>query len=425
MTVIFKNLDIETLSKKLTKKLTNNRFAARAFKFINSNRILIKFTTFCLVGLLAIMISIISVGITVGFNVNYSGKVIATVSDASVFDNAKNIAIKNVGGNGADKAITNPEFVLTLTVSDNLCNPKMLADAIIENTNGIVAGFALVVNGETIVCTESDSLSDLLEARRTAFYVEGAENSASFADKVEIRDGYYLKEDIKELSEAEKVINKLDVKTVSTVVSENTIPYTTKKIKTSSYKVGYSKVYTKGENGLTRTTVIKETLNGSQNGEDQISSVVITEPVEQIELIGTAYNQISAAERAKASSNGFICPLNPGTYKITSYYGDGRSHKGIDLAADKGVAIFSVADGVVTYAGYDSDFGYNVIVDHGNGIKTRYAHASALCVSKGAKVSQGDMIATVGNTGYSTGNHLHFEVIVNGSRVNPAPYIGL
>ena len=81
--------------------------------------------------------------------------------------------------------------------------------------------------------------------------------------------------------------------------------------------------------------------------------------------------------------------------------------------------------GKVTYAGWDSDYGYNVVIEHLNGLKTRYAHANALCVSKGATVAQGDMIATVGSTGWSTGNHLHFEVIVNGVRVNPGPYIGL
>jgi murein DD-endopeptidase MepM/ murein hydrolase activator NlpD len=81
-------------------------------------------------------------------------------------------------------------------------------------------------------------------------------------------------------------------------------------------------------------------------------------------------------------------------------------------------------DGTVTYAGYDGDYGYSVVVSHSNGMKTRYAHCNALCVSVGAKVSRGDMIATVGNTGWSTGNHLHFEIIINGNRVNPGPYIG-
>ena len=74
---------------------------------------------------------------------------------------------------------------------------------------------------------------------------------------------------------------------------------------------------------------------------------------------------------------------------------------------------------------FDGAYGYSVVIDHGNGLRTRYAHASALKVAKGAAVEQGDLLALVGSTGNSTGNHLHFEVLVNETRVDPAPYIGL
>lgn len=421
MAFIFKDSDISAL----LNKLVNHKFVNKALSFIKSNRILVKITSFFLVGIIAVLISVVSVGLRIGFDVNYSGKVIATVSDASVFDNAKNIAIKNVKSDNADSVITKPQFVLTLTVSDKLSTPTLLADAIIENTNEIVAGSALCVNGETVICTEKKGLNELLEARRTEFYVSGADNTAEFVDTVEVKDGYYLKNDIAEVSEAKEIVSELDVKTVSTVVSENTVTYSVKKIKTSSYKSGYHKVYKKGKNGLTRTTVVKETMNGEQSGENQVSSIIVTQPTEQVEIIGTASSTISATQRAEASSKGFICPLNRGSFSVSSYFGDGRGHKAVDLAADKGTPIFAAQDGVVTYSSYDGDYGYNVVIDHGNGIKTRYAHASALCVTVGKKVTQGEMIAAVGSTGYSTGNHLHFEVIVNGVRVNPAPYIGL
>ena len=97
----------------------------------------------------------------------------------------------------------------------------------------------------------------------------------------------------------------------------------------------------------------------------------------------------------------------------------------MDLAADRVTGIYASAAGTVVSAGFDGAYGYSVVVDHGNGLKTRYAHASALKVAKGARVEQGDLLALVGNTGNSTGNHLHYEVLVNNTRVNPAPYIGL
>ena len=97
----------------------------------------------------------------------------------------------------------------------------------------------------------------------------------------------------------------------------------------------------------------------------------------------------------------------------------------MDLAADKGTPIYAAAAGTVTLAKYDGAYGNCVVINHGNGLKTRYGHASVLKVSVGARVEQGDVIALVGNTGQSTGNHLHIEVLVNDNRVNPISYLGL
>ena len=168
-----------------------------------------------------------------------------------------------------------------------------------------------------------------------------------------------------------------------------------------------------------------ELINGEEISRTELSNEVVKEPQTEVTTVGTAKTTASAAQRSAERSAGFICPLKRGSFTVSSYYGDGRGHKGMDLAANKGTPIYAVANGTVTYAGYDGDYGNSVIIDNGNGLKTRYAHASALCVSKGQTVSQGEVIAYVGCTGYSTGNHLHFEVMVNGNRVNPISYIGL
>ncbi len=399
--------------------------ADKALNIIKTNRLAVKLISFLFVGIISVLITVSAVGITVGFDVDYSGKIIATVRDASVFASAKNIAAGRIGGHVDESEIPEPKFLLTLTVADRFSGPEKLASAIIKNTDNITEGFALVVNGEILLCTDEDNLWQLLEERRSAFFVEGAENAAEFTDDIEVESGYYLSKDIKEDYEIREIIDGLDVKTVSVSISDTDIPFTTKTVKSSKYEVDYHKVSQEGKNGLSQTTVVTETLNGVKTCEDTVTTQIISEPVEQVEVIGTASHKISASQHAKVVSAGFILPLNSGEFKISSYYGDGRNHKGMDLSADKGTAIFAVADGVVETAGYHKDFGYNVVINHGNGLKTRYAHASALCVSAGDKVSQGDMIAAVGSTGYSLGNHLHFEVIVNGNRVNPAPYIGL
>jgi murein DD-endopeptidase MepM/ murein hydrolase activator NlpD len=98
-------------------------------------------------------------------------------------------------------------------------------------------------------------------------------------------------------------------------------------------------------------------------------------------------------------------------------------HGGIDIAVDRGTPIRAAASGYVTEAGWDDSYGYYVQVDHGYGIKTLYAHADMLVVSKGERVAQGQTIAYSGNTGRSTAPHLHFQVTQNNVPVDPLKYL--
>lgn len=117
--------------------------------------------------------------------------------------------------------------------------------------------------------------------------------------------------------------------------------------------------------------------------------------------------------------------------KITSGYGSRRDpingvssfHQGLDIAAPKGTAVYAAADGTVIFSGYRNSYGNVVMINHGGGIVTVYAHNSSLVAKKGQTVKAGTVISKVGSTGYSTGNHLHFEVRKNGSTVNPRGYI--
>jgi murein DD-endopeptidase MepM/ murein hydrolase activator NlpD len=116
---------------------------------------------------------------------------------------------------------------------------------------------------------------------------------------------------------------------------------------------------------------------------------------------------------------------------ISSYFG-GRPdpfsghharHTGIDIAADRGMHMHAVAEGMVTYAGVRNGYGNVVEIDHGNGYMTRYAHASVLLVHMGQRVHLGDVIAEVGSSGRSTGPHVHFEVWYQGRAMNPLAYV--
>lgn len=422
MTFIFKDI----LKKGTVKEiLSQYNIFKKLFSFVKNNRIPMKMCCLCLIGMLSVGISIIAVGITLGFKVNYAGSFIATVKNSGVFDDAKNIAVDHISSDNADGAIKSPSFKMTLTVSDRLDSAFKVADAIIENTDDIEKAAALKVNGVTAVCAESDGLNSYLEYCRNRFNIEGADNKSEFTDSIEIENGYYLRSELADESEMKAVIEALPVKTTATVTTEETIPFSNKTEKTPTELIGYSKVTTAGENGVRRKTEVLELINGETESAAELSSEVVKEPVTQITLVGTAKTTASAKQRSAARSAGLICPLDKGSFVISAYYGDGRGHKGMDLAADKGMPIYAAAAGTVTLAKFDGAYGNCVVIDHGNGIKTRYAHASVLKVSVGAKVEQGDVIALVGCTGNSSGNHLHIEVMINDTRVNPASYIGL
>ena len=120
--------------------------------------------------------------------------------------------------------------------------------------------------------------------------------------------------------------------------------------------------------------------------------------------------------------------IRPISGTITSRFGVVSSirtsrHSGLDIAAPTGTKIKAAASGTVTYSGYKGTYGYLVIITHENGVQTYYAHCSKLYATVGQQVNQGDVIAAVGNTGNSTGPHLHLEVRVNGVAYNPQNYV--
>ncbi len=126
---------------------------------------------------------------------------------------------------------------------------------------------------------------------------------------------------------------------------------------------------------------------------------------------------------------GVYLEVTPVSGIITSRFGSRESirtssHKGLDIAAPSGTPIKATADGTIEFSGYNNGgYGNLVIISHGNGIETYYGHCSKLYVSAGEKVEAGDVIAAVGTTGRSTGNHLHFEIRLNGSQIDPQNYL--
>ncbi len=141
---------------------------------------------------------------------------------------------------------------------------------------------------------------------------------------------------------------------------------------------------------------------------------------------------LAADKEQMATALPALIPVNPhdissiGPYnmnRLHPIYGYIRPHWGIDLSGNRGTPIYAAGDGFVSHAGYDGDYGYNIVVDHNFGYETRYAHLSKIMVTDGQWVKRGEQIAEMGSTGASTSPHLHYEVIYRDNRVNPMSYI--
>ncbi len=213
-----------------------------------------------------------------------------------------------------------------------------------------------------------------------------------------------------------QVVPLVTVQTVEVAQYVEDIPFEITYENTSSLYKKEQTVKSKGSNGQKDVVAEITRNNGIEVSRTEISSSVLAQPVSQVVLVGTK------DPPPLIGTGTLIYPIRG---RLTSRYGPrwGRMHSGIDLAAPIGTDIKAADGGKVIFAGYNGSLGYVVEIDHGGGRVTLYGHCSKLFVKKGDKVYQGQHIADVGNTGRSTGPHVHFEVHINGRTKNPLNYL--
>ena len=182
--------------------------------------------------------------------------------------------------------------------------------------------------------------------------------------------------------------------------------------------VGSENVIENGSDGTMEITALVTQINGAEDSREIISKKVIEEPKDKIISKG------SKPFPVKGATGNYIFPVSG--YRISSPYGPrwGSFHRGVDLAVSYGTEIVAADGGTIIFAGWKSStYGYFVEIDHGDGVTTRYAHASKVNVKVGQEVAQGQKIAEVGSTGRSTGPHVHFEIRFDGETANPINYL--
>ena len=295
---------------------------------------------------------------------------------------------------------------------------------------------ALFVDGKLTAFAKTEAEMDSMLSDLVKYYeVEGRKFKA-YANNVEKKTIYANLDSVEALAKTseEFIEGKAGVGILVTtyIEYEESIAFKTETSYDSSKYDTYSVTTQNGVKGVKKVCANITYLNGEKQETEIVKTEVLKQPVNKKVTKGS---KSSAAQSFKDKINIvpspdrllMVFPLEiTKNIRITSYWGDGRNHKGMDLASPKGTKIYAAADGKVIFSGTKSGYGKCVIIEHYDGkTKTLYAHASALKVSKGDKVKAGDVVALVGSTGRSTGNHLHFEVRINDTPVNPIKYIGL
>ena len=293
-----------------------------------------------------------------------------------------------------------------------------------------VEAYVICVDDEETVTLESESVAKELLSEIQNEYAAASTGAVidevSYDQKVEIRPSYCLLGDIWNRSDAKKVLqgNKegtdeplITIRSTETATYTEAVAYDVQYIDNASLYEGETEIKSQGSEGTDLIVATVERVNGQEVARTVVSTTRITEPVAEVQYRGT--KPIPATQGTGA----FQYPL--ASYTISSYFGMrwGTLHTGVDLAAPMGSKIYASDGGTVTFAGWKGSYGYLVIISHGGLFETYYAHCSKILVSVGENVYQGQNIALVGSTGYSTGPHCHFEVRYNGTPNNPLNYL--
>lgn len=266
------------------------------------------------------------------------------------------------------------------------------------------------------VCHNAEEAQTLLD-RVKRLYTTQADSSADFVQQVHV-DSVVAESRLAGEPQTvfETLSDRLDVRARRSVTYTETIPFGTVTRENDAEYQDYRETVRQGQTGEAVVTAEIQTLDGEENERTIVARTVLRSASDEIVEVGT--------KNIGIGTGSFVRPVSGYTFTSAFKWRWGRLHSGVDLAVPEGTPVRASDNGKVILAENSGDgYGNYIILDHGNGFKTLYGHNSALCVSVGDIVSQGDLIAYSGNTGNSTGPHLHFEIHLDDEKVDPERFL--
>lgn len=370
-------------------------------------------------GIISVIMLLTSFGVitkyyTLGYNVYYGDVNVGVSGSKQEALETYDAAQCDVNECNRDDFTHDLKFVMTIAPISKIMESDLYR-GIVKAAEGEEKCYSIVVNGKSVVKVHSYEAAQMaIEIFRSRFNRDDATVYTTYT----ISSDYGI---VTEILSPEDAASKLVEDNALTVVYrdvvENVLPiaYTTEIIEDEMLPEGYEVCYQVGVDGIGIERHITFYENGKKKHDIDPALEVTVEPVAEIIHVGTG----------KLSGLSKDCLIWPVDGTFSSEFGRrwGRNHNGIDIAADTGTPIYAPASGVVVYSGTRSGYGNYVVIDHGMGYETTYAHMNKRYVAEGSAVKQGDLIGEVGTTGRVTGAHLHFEVLHNGGFVNPMNYI--
>ena len=266
------------------------------------------------------------------------------------------------------------------------------------------------------VCHNAEEAQTLLD-RVKRLYTTQADSSADFVQQVHV-DSVVAESRLAGEPQTvfETLSDRLDVRARRSVTYTETIPFGTVTRENDAEYQDYRETVRQGQTGEAVVTAEIQTLDGEENERTIVARTVLRSASDEIVEVGT--------KNIGIGTGSFVHPVSGYTFTSAFKWRWGRLHSGVDLAVPEGTPVRASDNGKVILAENSGDgYGNYIILDHGNGFKTLYGHNSALCVSVGDIVSQGDLIAYSGSTGNSTGPHLHFEIHLDDEKVDPERFL--